>query len=104
MTDRTKPLPRTQRRLEGRELNRGLQKGRGSETNQRKDNVKNVSIGLMDVDAAIMYYFYEVIKPIPTIAVETSASNIDKPKIFFTFFFIQIIEESSRFFLHSIFP
>ena len=47
MTDRTKPLPRTQRRLEGRELNRGLQKGRGSETNQRKDNVKNVSIGLI---------------------------------------------------------
>ena len=52
MADRTKPLPRTQRRLEGRELNRGLQRGRGSETNQRKDNVKNISIGLMDVDAA----------------------------------------------------
>ena len=67
MADRTKPLPRTQRRLEGRELNRGLQKGRGSETNQRKDNVKNVSIGLMDVDAAIMYYFNEVIKPMTTI-------------------------------------
>ena len=50
MGDRTKPLPRTQRRLEGRELNRGLQRGRGSETNQRKDNVKNISIGLMDVD------------------------------------------------------
>ena len=67
MADRTKPLPRTQRRLEGRELNRGLQRGRGSETNQRKDNVKNISIGLMDVDAAIMYYFNEVIKPMTTI-------------------------------------
>ena len=67
MADRTKPLPRTQRRLEGRELNRGLQRGRGSETNQRKDNVKNISIGLMDVDAAIMYYFNEVIKPTTTI-------------------------------------
>ena len=63
MADRTKPLPRTERRLKGRELNRGLQRGRGPETNQRKDNVKNVSIGLMDVDAAIMYYFNEVIKP-----------------------------------------
>ena len=39
MADRTKPLPRTERRLKGRELNRGLQRGRGSETNQRKDNV-----------------------------------------------------------------
>ena len=67
MADRTKPLPRTERRLKGRELNRGLQRGRGSETNQRKDNVKNVSIGLMDVDAAIMYYFNEVIKPMTTI-------------------------------------
>ena len=67
MTDRTKPLPRTQRRLEGRELNRGLQRGRGSETNQRKDNVKNISIGLMDVDVPTMYYFNEVIKPTTTI-------------------------------------
>ena len=63
MADRKKPLPKTERRLKGRELNRGLQRGRGSETNQRKDNVKNISVGLMDVDAAIMYYFNEVIKP-----------------------------------------
>ena len=63
MATRTKPLPRKERILKGRELNRGLQRGRGSETNQRKDTVKNVSIGLMDVDAAIMYYFNEVIKP-----------------------------------------
>lgn len=63
MAVRTKPLPRKERILKGRELNRGLQKGRGSETNQRKDNVKNISVGLMDVDAAIMYYFNEVIKP-----------------------------------------
>jgi len=63
MATRTKPLPRKERILKGRELNRGLQRGRGSETNQRKDTVKNVSVGLMDVDAAIMYYFNEVIKP-----------------------------------------
>ena len=63
MADRTKPLPRKERILKGREFNRGLQRGRGSETNQRKDTVKDVSVGLMDVDAAIMYYFNEVIKP-----------------------------------------
>ncbi len=63
MATRTKPIPRKERILKGRELNRGLQRGRGSETNQRKDTVKNVSVGLMDVDAAIMYYFNEVIKP-----------------------------------------
>ena len=61
MAKRTKPLPRKERILRGRELNRGLQRGRGSETNQRNDNVKNISVGLMDVDAAIMYYFNEVI-------------------------------------------
>ena len=63
MATRTKPLPRKERILKGRELNRGLQRGRGSETNQRKDSVKNISVGLMDIDAAIMYYFNEVIKP-----------------------------------------
>ena len=59
MATRTKPLPKKERLLTGRELNRGLQRGRGSETNQRKDTTKNVSVGLMDVDAAIMYYFNE---------------------------------------------
>ena len=63
MATRTKPLPKKERLLTGRELNRGLQRGRGSETNQRKDTTQNVSVGLMDVDAAIMYYFNEVIKP-----------------------------------------
>ena len=63
MATRTKPMPRKERILKGRELNRGLQRGRGSETNQRKDTTQNVSVGLMDVDAAIMYYFNEVIKP-----------------------------------------
>jgi hypothetical protein len=63
MATRTKPLPKKERILTGRELNRGLQRGRGSETNQRKDTTQNVSVGLMDVDAAIMYYFNEVIKP-----------------------------------------
>ncbi len=36
MTTRTKPLPRKERILKGRELNRGLQRGRGSENKPTK--------------------------------------------------------------------
>ena len=50
---REKPIPRSKRKL----LNRGLLRSRNS------DNVKNFSIGLMDIDATIMYYFNNVIKP-----------------------------------------
>ncbi len=59
---RLKPLPRTQRRLIGRELNRGTQLTRKTDS-PKGDPVKDISIGLMDVDAAIMYYFEKVIKP-----------------------------------------
>jgi len=51
---RKKPVPRSARK----EINRGTLRSRG------KDNVKNVSVGLMDIDAAIMYYFNNVIKPV----------------------------------------
>ena len=54
---RLKPLPRSQRHIFGRKLNRGY------DVSRRDDDVKDISIGLMDVDAAIMYYFNEVIKP-----------------------------------------
>ena len=55
---RIKPLPRTHRQSFGRaEINRGEQLSR------KKDTIKNVEVGLMDVDSAIMYYFTEVIKP-----------------------------------------
>ena len=50
---RKKPIPRSARKA----INRGTLRSRGT------DEVKNVSVGLMDIDAAIMYYFNNVIKP-----------------------------------------
>ena len=50
---RKKPIPRSARK----EINRGTLRSRGT------DEVKNISVGLMDIDAAIMYYFNNVIKP-----------------------------------------
>ena len=54
---RLKPVPRSQRK----EFNRGTKISRNSQA--VKDDVKNVSVGIMDMDSAIMYYFNEVIKP-----------------------------------------
>ena len=55
---RTKPLPRSERFIQyGGVTNRGTVKSRNNDT------VKNVEIGLLDVDASIMYYFNDVIKP-----------------------------------------
>jgi hypothetical protein len=51
---RKKPIPRSARK----EINRGTLRSRGG------DNVKNISVGLMDIDAAIMFYFNNVIKPV----------------------------------------
>ena len=54
---RNKPIPRSQRV----NFNRGTKISRNSPG--AKDDVKNLSVGLMDMDSAIMYYFNEVIKP-----------------------------------------
>ena len=54
---RKKPIPRSQRI----EFNRGTKISRNSPA--VKDDVKNLSVGLMDMDSSIMYYFNEVIKP-----------------------------------------
>ena len=55
---REKPIPRKHRTSTSRgNLNRGRQYKRDT------DNVPDVSISLMDLDSAIMYYFTEVIKP-----------------------------------------
>ena len=55
---RLKPLPRSERHIQyGGVANRGNIKSRN------KDTVKNVEVGLLDVNASIMYYFNEVIKP-----------------------------------------
>ena len=51
---RKKPMPRSARK----EINRGTLRSRDS------DNTKNLSIGLMDIDGAIMFYFNNVIKPV----------------------------------------
>ena len=53
LESRKKPLPRSQRKT----VNRALQLRRDT------DDVKDVSVSLMDMDSAIMYYFTEVIKP-----------------------------------------
>ena len=50
---REKPVPRSQRAS----VNRSTQFRRGA------DEVKDISISLMDMDSAIMYYFENVIKP-----------------------------------------
>ena len=54
---RQKPIPRSQRNT----FNRGTKISRNSQA--VKDDVKNISVGIMDMDSAIMYYFNEVIKP-----------------------------------------
>ena len=62
---REKPIPRSARKA----LNRGTLRSRS------KDNVKNISVGLMDIDGAIMYYFNNVIKPV----VEENDESIKVP-------------------------
>ena len=59
---RLKPLPRSQRKLVGA-LRAAPTENRAQQLSRKKDTVKDVSVGLMDIDAAIMYYFNEVIKP-----------------------------------------
>jgi hypothetical protein len=49
---RKKPLPRSQRKI----INRALQ-------HKRDDTIQDVSVSLMDMDSAIMFYFEKVIKP-----------------------------------------
>tara|TARA_R110000851_G_scaffold107635_4_gene228061 strand:- start:22 stop:1575 length:1554 start_codon:yes stop_codon:yes gene_type:complete len=50
---REKPIPRHLRKSSNR----------GYDVSRKDDNVKNFSIGLMDIDATIVYYFNNVIKP-----------------------------------------
>ena len=49
---RQKPVPRSQRKV----VNRALQ-------HKREDTIQDVSVSLMDMDSAIMFYFENVIKP-----------------------------------------
>jgi hypothetical protein len=65
---REKPIPRSARKT----LNRGFQRSRSDDT------VKNISVGLMDIDATIMYYFNNVIKP----TVEENGEKIKVPLMY----------------------
>jgi len=65
---RNKPIPRSQR-PGVKTFNRGEQISRSSPN--AKDTVKNISVGIMDMDSAIMYYFNEVIQPTITENKET---------------------------------
>ena len=69
---RNKPIPRSQRN----DFNRGTKLSRNSPG--AKDDVKNISVGIMDMDSAIMYYFNEVIKP----SVEINDENVKVPCIY----------------------
>ena len=69
---RNKPIPRSQRI----NFNRGTKISRNSPG--AKDDVKNLSVGIMDMDSAIMYYFNEVIKP----DVEINEEKVKVPCIY----------------------
>jgi len=69
---RNKPIPRSQRLI----FNRGEKISRNSPA--VKDDVKNVSVGIMDMDSAIMYYFNEVIRP----DVEVNKEKVKVPCIY----------------------
>jgi hypothetical protein len=69
---RQKPIPRSQRQ----EFNRGTKLSRNSVG--AKDDVKNISVGIMDMDSAIMYYFNEVIRP----EVEVNKEKVKVPCIY----------------------
>ena len=69
---RNKPIPRSQRLI----FNRGEKISRNSPG--AKDDVKNISVGIMDMASAIMYYFNEVIKP----EVEINKEKVKVPCIY----------------------
>ena len=57
MANRLKPLGTDIPEAKPQKVNRGEQVSR------KKDKVRNISVGLQDIDTTIMYYFNEVIKP-----------------------------------------
>jgi hypothetical protein len=76
MSDRLKPIPKNQSEVTQQAINppylssQGkpisetvFSKNRGTDYSMKNDTVKDISIGLEDIDNAIMYYFEKVIKP-----------------------------------------
>jgi hypothetical protein len=72
MAGRT-PIPKTQEQLSEAQIkatsveygnpNKANQPNRGYQTSFRNDDTKPFSIGIQDIDEAVMYYFQNVIKP-----------------------------------------
>jgi len=71
-----KPIPKNQSEItqeaigapfiknEGRPISETVfSKNRGEDLSMKKDDVKVISVGLQDIDEAVMYYFNNVIKP-----------------------------------------
>jgi hypothetical protein len=76
MADRLKPIPKNQSEVtqqginepylsnQGKPVNQTVfSHNRGTDYSMREDTVKDISVGLEDIDNAIMYYFQNVIKP-----------------------------------------
>ena len=76
MSDRLKPIPRNQSQItqqalpdpylpeQGKPISQTVfSKDRGTDYSMRDDKVKDISVGLEDIDNAIMYYFENIIKP-----------------------------------------
>lgn len=76
MTQYRKPIPKNQSEItqeaigvpfiknEGRPISETVfSKNRGEELSMKGDDVKTISVGLQDIDEAVMYYFNNVIKP-----------------------------------------
>ncbi len=76
MSDRLKPIPQNQSQVVqstitpyplanlGKPVSQTVfSKNRGTDYSMKNDTVKNVSVGLEDIDNAVLYYFNNVIKP-----------------------------------------
>ena len=70
-----KPIPKTQREILDEQLGTSVNNpalstrpsfptsNRGNDVSTKGDRVKDISIGLEDIDGAILYYFENIIKP-----------------------------------------
>jgi hypothetical protein len=76
MSNRLKPIPKNQSEVTQQAINppylanqgkpiseTAFSKNRGTDYSMKNDTVKDISVGLEDIDSAIMYYFEKVIKP-----------------------------------------
>lgn len=60
---RKKSIPRSQRKITNEIIQRPRATNRGEQISRKDDKIKNISVGLKDIDESIMYYFKNVIKP-----------------------------------------